>query len=333
LSINIIDIAKRANVSKSTVSRVLNGQPHVSKKTRETIFRIIEELDFQPNPYARSIVSGKTKIVGLLIPNLKSPFYIEIMEGIVDEVGRNDYGLLIYKSEDKDEKILKKVFHKGRTDGIIAITPRFHEQSFVDAFKDDQPFVLINHRNTQINTPFVCFNNFKGGYMAAKFLLDLGHRDIACFAGRISSQSTKDRFEGFKKALKEADVNLNESRIRIKGMHFEESISNIIVEWSRENKMPTAIFAYNDLTAFEIIEVLKELGFSVPGDVSVIGFDNTEMSRHFHPPLTTINQSMKKIGESGANMLLSLIQGVTLKKNKITIEPEVIIRGSCDKPS
>ncbi len=330
---NILDVAKKAGVSKSTVSRVLNKQPHVSEKTKEKISKAIQELDFKPNPCARSIVSGKTKTVGLLVPNLRSPFYVEIVEGIVDEISSQEYGLLLYKSDGKDEKLIKSVFHKGKTDGIITITPRFGEQSFVDIFQNEQPFVLINHRNTRIKAPYVCFNNYKGGYMAAKFLIDLDHREIACFTGRLTHQSTKDRFEGFKKALKDSGVPIEDSWIQSKGVHFEDSVAKIILDWVKEKKVPTAIFTYNDFTAFDVIAVLRELGFSVPGDVSVMGFDNIRMARYSRPPLTTINQSMELFGKSGAGMLLALIQGVTLEKNKITIEPEIIIRDSCDKPS
>jgi len=329
---NIIDVARKAGVSKSTVSRVLNNQPHVNIETKKKIYQAIQELGFQPSPYARSIVWGKTKTVGLLVPNLRSSFYVEIVEGIVDEISNHDYGLLLYKSEGKDEKLLKKVFPQGRTDGIITITPRFREQSFVDAFKNEQPFVLINHRNTQIDAPFVCFNNFKGGYMAGKYLLDLGHRRIACFSGRLTSQSTRDRFEGFRKALEDGGVQLEEYWNKVKEVHFGDSISEIIGKWVKEKRIPTAIFAYNDLTAMEIIAVLREENLSVPGEVSVMGFDNIRMSAFSRPSLTTVNQSMETIGKTGAGMLLTLIQGVTLDKNKVTIEPELIIRDSCDKP-
>lgn len=331
MNYSILDVAGKAGVSKSTVSRVLNNQPHVSTKTKEKIFKVIQELDFQPNHYARSIVSGKTKTVGLLVPNLRSSFYVEIVEGIVDEISSREYGLLLYKSEGKDENFLKRVF-KGKTDGIIAITPRFREQSFIDVFQNEQPFVLINHRNTQIEAPYICFNNFKSGYMAAKFLIDLGHREIACFTGRLTHQSTKDRFEGFKIACQEYDFPLENSRIRIKGVDFEDSVEEIILDWAKEERLPTAVFAYNDLTAFDVIAVLREIGISVPGDVSVMGFDNIRMARYSRPPLTTVNQSMELIGKSGAGMLLALIQDVTLEKNTITIEPEIIIRDSCDKP-
>jgi len=330
---SIIDVAKRAGVTKSTVSRVLNDQPHVSLKTKEKVLKAIEELDFQPNPHARSIVSGRTQTVGLLVPNLRSSFYVEIVEGIIDEISSQDYGLLIYKSEEKEEDILKRVFHNSKTDGIIAITPRFREQSFIDAFQDHLPFVLINHRNTEIEAPYVCFNNFAGGYMAAKFLLGSGHREIACLAGRQTSQSTRDRFAGFKKALAEAEVTLNKVWIKIKGKDFEDSVARIITNWAENAKMPTAIFAYNDLTALEAIAVLREQGYSVPGDVSVMGFDNIRMACHSRPPLTSIDQSMERIGMTGARMLLDLIQGDTLEEKKITIEPELISRDSCDKPT
>jgi len=187
--------------------------------------------------------------------------------------------------------------------------------------------------NTKINTPFVCFNNFKGGYMAAQFLINLGHSKIACFTGRLTHQSTLDRSEGFKKALAESGKSVEGVRILNKGVHFEDSAASIVIEWAKKEKMPSAIFAYNDLLAYEIIGTLMELGLSVPGDVSVLGFDNVRMARYFRPPLTTINQSMETIGKFGAKMLMSLIQGNTLNKNKITIEPEIIIRDSCDKPN
>jgi len=330
---SIVDVAMRAGVTKSTVSRVLNNQPHVSSKTKEKVLKVIEELDFLPNPHARSIVSGKTQSVGLLVPNLRSPFYVEIVEGIIDEISRHDYGLLIYKSEGKKDDILTRVFHDSKTDGIIAITPRFREQSYLDSFQDRLPFVLINHRNTEIDAPYICFNNFEGGYMAAKFLLGLGHKKIACLVGRQTSQSTRDRFAGFEKKLVETELPLNDQWIKIKGEDFEESVAPIIVNWAKQGIMPTAIFAYNDLTALEVIAVLREQGYTVPEDVSVIGFDNIMMSHHSRPPLTSIDQSMARIGMMGARMLLDLIQGKTLQDKKITIEPELISRDSCDKPN
>jgi LacI family transcriptional regulator len=332
-TVNILDVARNAGISKSTVSRVLNNQPHVKAETREKIYRTIHEMNFYPNHSARSIVFGKTSTVGLLVPNLTSPFYVQIVEGIVDEISSRDYGLLLYKSEGKDEQFLKNMFHQGKTDGIVTITPRFREKDFVEAFQHELPFVLINHRNTQIDAPYVCFDNYQGGYMAGKYLVDLGHSEIACFSGRLTSQSTKDRFNGFKKALRESGVQLDDRWTCVKGIHFEHSTAETIQRWFVEKRIPTAFFAYNDLTATEIIAVLRELNVSVPDEISVMGFDNIRMAQYTRPPLTTINQSMEMLGRKGARMLLDIIQGVDLKEKQLTIEPEIIIRESCDKPN
>ena len=330
---NIVDVARMAGVSKSTVSRVLNGQPHVKPATQEKIRAAIRELDFEPNPSARSIVLGSTRTVGLLVPNLSSPFYVEIMEGIVSEISGHEYGLLLYKSEDKDEAFLKKVFLRGRTDGIIAITPRFREQSFVEAFQGEQPFVLINHRNTQIDAPYACFDNFGGGQEAARYLLELGHTQVACFAGRLASQSTRDRFEGFRKAFEEAGRPLAGEWVCVKGEHFEDSVAPILQSWAARGRLPTAVFAYNDLTALEVIAVLRELGAPVPERVSVLGFDNIRMARYSRPPLTTVSQAPELLGRSGARMLLKLVQGRPLEQTRVTIAPQLIVRESCTKPT
>jgi LacI family transcriptional regulator/LacI family purine nucleotide synthesis repressor len=330
---SILDVAVRAGVSKSTVSRVLNNQPHVNSATREKVHQAIREMDFQPNAHARSIVSGRTQTVGLLVPNLHSPFYVEIVEGIVDEISSREYGLLLYKSEGKDERLLKRVLHRGTIDGIIAITPRFKEQSFIDAFGREVPFLLINHRNTEIDAPYVCFDNFAGGVMAGKFLADLGHRRIACFTGRLENPSTRDRFEGFRQALASAGLSLEDPWLRVKGLHYEDSVDKCIREWMRRGRLPTAVFAYSDLTALEVIAVLREGGLSVPDDVSVLGFDDIRMARYSRPPLTTISQSMEVIGRSGAGMLLRMIEGEPENPKTLTIEPRMVVRDSCGEPT
>lgn len=330
--ISIVHVARKAGVSKSTVSRVLNDQPHVGPDTRERVFAAIRELDFQPNASARSIVFGRTRTVGLLVPNLSSPFYVEIVEGIVSEISSRDYGLLLYTSEGRDESILRKAFRRGRTDGIITITPRFREQRYADAFHGEQPFVLINHRNTQIDAPYVCVDNFRGGYVAGRHLIELGHTEVACFSGRLTSQSTKDRFEGFQAAFREADLPLRDQWLCIKGEHFEGSTDRILQAWAGQGQMPTAIFAYSDLTALEIVAVLRELRIDVPERVSVLGFDDIRMSRYSRPPLSTVSQAPERLGRCGADMLLQLIEGNTLSQTRITIQPELVTRESCRNP-
>jgi LacI family transcriptional regulator len=332
-SSNIVDVARRAGVSKSTVSRVLNGQPHVSAAAQQRIRDAIHELGFEPNPSARSIVLGSTRTVGLLVPNLSSPFYVEIVEGILSEISGHEYGLLLYGSEDKDEAFLKKVFVRGKTDGLIAITPRFREQSFVEAFAGEQPFVLINHRNTTIDAPYACFDNYSGGGEAARYLIELGHTRVACFAGRRTSQSTRDRLDGFRDALARAGVTLREEWLRVKGEHFEESVVPTLLSWAAAGSLPTAVFTYNDLTALEVIAGLHELGIAVPDGVSVLGFDDIRMARHSRPPLTTVSQSPELLGRSGARMLLDLIEGRPLGETRVTIAPRLVVRESCAPPA
>ena len=329
---NITNIAKQAGVSKSTVSRVLNNHQYVREDTRKKILKVMSELDFQPNTQARNMVVGKTRTIGILIPNMTSSFYIEILEGVLDSTSNNEYSFLVYKSEDKDESLLQKVFHHGRIDGIIAITARFREQSFVETFNNKLPFVLINHRNTEIDAPYVCFDNFKGGYMATEFLINLGHKRIGCFTGRLNHQSTKDRYCGYVKAMEDAGLPIEQSYVRSKGVHFENSVLGTLTEWHEQNKIPTSIFAYNDLTAIEITSILRDFGLKVPNDVSVIGFDDIKLAELNRPPLTTIQQSMKLIGIKGAQMLFSLIEGVPLHDQQVSLEPKIIVRETCDKP-
>lgn len=326
----ISDIAKMANVSKATVSRVINNKPEgVGKETRENILRIIEESGFQPSMVARGLVTKKTKSLGLIITDIDNSFYPQLVRGAEDYANKHGYSLFLCNSANNPEKEKEyiKVFLEKSVDGVI-LSSSMNETSYHYNILESKntPLVALDRcLEGDYYDASVFFNNFRGAYIAVKYLINNGHKNIAFISGPKSLVISQNRLRGYKMALEERNIEIREEII-VEGDFQFESGYNRTIELIDQGKEFSAIFAGNDLMAIGSIKALKSRNIKIPDQVEIIGFDNVEISKFIEPQLSTIGQPAYEMGVKGAEQLIKLIEGKKIEKKNIILEPELIIR-------
>jgi len=329
----IKDIAKKAGVSITTVSRVLNEKEEgMSSKTREKVQKVMEEVDFQPNQFARGLVTKQSKIFGLIIPNISNPYFPELCRGVEDEANEREYSLIICNSDDQSDKEKRylRLLEEQQVDGII-----FSAKDTLEPSDEEQlsrakiPFVLVDRGKNENKHSSVFLDNDKGGYLAGKHLIELGHKKIACIIGPKSISLTNERLEGFKRALAESGVELLPSHI-IEGnfqmeMAYQKSKDLLVT------KEVTAIFAFNDVMAFGVYRMAHELGIHIPRDLSIVGFDDIPLVSALIPKLTTIRQDTYLMGREAVKLLIQKLENNEQKA--VMFNPSLIVRESSASPN
>ncbi len=325
-SVSIVDVAKAAGVSVSTVSRVINNKDDVSYATHQHVSQVIEELGYTSSLAAKGMRSRQTGVIGLIMPDVDDPFSIEVMRGVNEAIIELDYDLLIYtngyirrNNSASWEKRYVSLLNSGITDGVIVVTP------MSDHFESSSAVVAIDPNRSDPAGPAIISTNRLGAYDAIQHLLDLGHHRIGHIEGRSDLQSAILRREGYDQALKDAGLDIDLSLIAQGDFTTERGI-----ECARHllslDQPPTAIFAANDQTAKGVFFVAEELGLNIPHDLSVVGFDNVPEAAYLN--LTTVDQSIRQMGHIGTRMLFDLMQGKQLRKKVHKVATKLIPRGS-----
>lgn len=314
MKILLADIAKKANVSKMTVSRVLSGKGYVAPKTSERVKKIIAELNYHPNLIARSLSSKQTNIIGVIIPKIEQMFldnYIaQILSGITDVALQNNYRIMLCPIEPKQNQDSEYI-NLARSklfDGLILVKTRLDDPNIEILADTNFPFILVNHKKYSKNINFVDSRNIEGTKMAIQYLYNLGHRNIACVAGSMYETNGRDRLKGYKDAMKNYGLEIRDNWI-IFGDFNREKTSQESRKLLTTTEKPTAIFCSDDYMAIEIIECIKKKGLSVPKDIAVIGFDDIELAAYVKPALTTIRQPIYELGKTSSQVLLNIIDG------------------------
>jgi LacI family transcriptional regulator len=330
-AITIQDVARKAGVSVSTVSRVLNWKSDVSEETIAKVHAIVQELGYTSSLAARGMRSHRTNVIGLILPDVASPYAHEVMRGVNRAIANLDKDLLIYTSgswekENMDhyERSYVMLLNGGITDGVIVVTPTSTH------FRTHAPLVIIDPNNETPDFPAVISTNREGALSAMRYLTDLGHRRIGCITGRLIQASANQRLQGYKDGLEAAGIPVDEELIAI-GDYTTEVATTCARKLLSVVDRPTAIFAANDMSAMGVYQAAREFGLQVPGDLSVIGFDNLREAAYLSPPLTTVDQFVEKTGTVATEMLIKLARGETLsiENNLYTIPTQLVIRDSC----
>ncbi len=329
--ITIYDVAKKAGVGIGTVSRVLNNNVQVRPSTRQAVLEAIRELDFKPSSVARQLsLQRQVKHIGVITqPFINYHSFSERLRGIQKSLGgqKSDYELLLYtvSSFEHYETQLETIVKTRAVDGLIIIDLEL-SQAQQDLFRDAAlPVVGVNHLQLQ-SWPCIGTNNLEGGFIATQYLLGLGHKKIAYvgdeFIADYTQNTSQQRYLGFEKALKEAGLELSESYVRLGKFDYEIAKTNT-VRLLKLKTPPTAIFAMSDIQALACIAAAKALGLSVPSDLSVIGYDDLDLS--YHTGLTTVKQHLELSGERGLEHLLALLSGKKTTPPTLP-KPEVVVR-------
>lgn len=334
MSATIKDVAKKAGVGVGTVSRVLNEHPSVSDDIREKVLKIIEELDYKPNAIARSLKIKSTHTIGVIIPDISSAFYPEIVRGIEDVAKEYKYNIILLNtdlSREKEKEALN-ILKEKKADGILFISNTVNEKLKQEFKKTDIPIVLISTEDDKGEFYSVTIDNQKAAYDATIYLIKLGHKKIAMLAGEKDDPNAGvPRINGYKKALLENNIKIDEDYIFYGDYKFKSGFKNML-KILKLKDMPTAIFAASDTMAVGAVSCAMQHGFNVPKDFSIIGFDGLELAEYFYPPITTIKQPRYEMGAKGMEMLISLINKEKVDK-KVLLGYEIIERKSCNKIS
>ncbi|MBS4538844.1 LacI family DNA-binding transcriptional regulator [Clostridium sp. D2Q-11] len=326
----IKDIAKFSGVSTATVSKVLNNKDEkISERTRQKVLEVSKKYNYSLNRVASSMVTRKTKTIGLILPDISNPFFPEMARGVEDKSNELDYNIIICNTDDdikKEKKYIKTLLEK-MVDGII-IVPSAGGESASNFSKLNLPIVIVDRDvdSSKIKGK-VLVNNFKGAYEGTKYLIDKGYKKIAFISGNLSNTNALERFKGYKKALKDKNIGYDEK-------YFYEG--EFRKEWGKKaiDKMINSgldfdcIFSSDDMIAIGAMKELKNRGYNIPKDIGVLGFDDIYMAKLMEPELSSIKQPMYEMGHAAADMIINIINDIELKEKEITFKTELQIRES-----
>ena len=332
----IYDVAKIAGVSPSTISRVMNNPEIVAEDTRQKVMNAVKELAYIPNMMAASMPKRKTNYIGLIIPDITNIFFSNLVRGVQDVCEKHGYNVLVVNSDDSQEKEGRylKLLYSRRVDGVILTVAGYREKEFPEeelSLLKKMNIVLIDREINGMTTPIVKVNNFSGAYSAVKYLLTMGHRKIMYLAGIEGTKTNQERKKGYLAALKKAKINWEKELAG--DFRLDTAYQKIIYHWPQlknSDKLPTAIFAANDLMAIGALKAFAQLKIRVPEDISIIGFDNIPFSDCTCPPLTTIAQPTYLMGQKAVETLLKVIDKKKIKKS-VEFETELIERDSVSR--
>lgn len=331
--VTIIDVADEAGVSYTTVSRVINNKENVKPETRERVLMAMTRLGYVVDQRARSLAGGRSQVIGLLVHDVGTSYIGEIIRGIDAELASAQYELLLYTTHRHKTKEAAHVtmLARGLADGLLLVLPR-NPGAYLETLRQHRfPHVLIDHRGLDEETPAVAAANRQGAYNATKYLAELGHQRIGFITGTMDQRCAQDRLEGYKAALTDHGVVFDPELVR-EGNFFQPlgyTGASALLELPHP---PTAIFASNDISAFGVMEAVREHNLHIPEDVSVVGFDDILQAAHVHPPLTTVQQPLEEMGRIATCMLLEYIKDPQRPIERVELPTELVFRQSCCSP-
>ncbi|MTJ79598.1 MAG: LacI family transcriptional regulator [Telmatospirillum sp.] len=326
----ITEIARRAGVSTSTVSHVINRTRFVSDEMKARVAAAIDDLGgYQPNAVAQSLRSNTTHTIGMILPNNTNPFFAEIVRGVEDECFRRGYSLILCNSDDDPTRQARhlRVLISKRVDGLVILSSGI-DGTFVRLLADSPiPLVMVDRETEAVAADLVQVDHEQGGYLAGRHLADLGHRRIALISGPPDLPVNDRRQAGFRRALAEAGIG-PDPRMVIHTEFTSRGGYESLLRLLEGGSVPTAVFADNDLMAIGVICAAREAGLSVPGDLSVVGFDDIALAAYTNPPLTTICQPKHLIGTETARLLAERIQEPDMPPKRRIMPPELCVRAT-----
>ncbi|KAA0546272.1 LacI family transcriptional regulator [Bacillus sp. BGMRC 2118] len=324
---NIQHVAKLAGVSVATVSRVLNGQNKVSAKTRIKVEDAIKKLNYEPSMLGRNLRNSESRILLILIPTIKNPFYLEVIKGIENIAISQNYNILLCETDSNPERenIYFDLVRKKMADGIISMDPAVNVET-LKKLAENHAIIQCSEYAEGSGLPYITIDNVEASYLAVKHLIKLGHEKIALVNSDEKYLYARQRKLGYVRALEEHGLPLNEQYIiHTEELGFEQG-QQAMKKIMQLNDRPTAVFAVSDLLAIGALKEINANGLHVPDDIAVVGFDKIDFSNMTNPTLTTIAQPMYKMGTIAAKMLINQIKGEQV--DSIILDHELVIRES-----
>jgi LacI family transcriptional regulator len=332
MPVTLADIARKLGVSKMTVSRAINNHPLINAETRERVLEAARRMNYQPNHHARALATSRSYLIGIVIPDLMNPYFAEVTQAVESVARQAGFRLLICNTyEDPGRELSEVKALVQRTDGLIvsSVLPRSDNRVYRGLIKDGARIVLVDRIIDSLGCPSVATNNVEVGRLATSHLIGLGHRRVGHLRGHASSVS-QDRFEGYKRALAENGLRLDESLVRPCG-HFPSEGYLAMQAWLKAGGVPGAVFVVNDQAALGAVQAIEAASLRVGSDIAIVGAGNVTYGEMLRVPLTTVTWARSLMGEQAATLLIQLIQGElpgTGSRN-VVLPLELIVRNSC----
>jgi LacI family transcriptional regulator len=326
LNYTIKDVAKEANVSIATVSRVLNGHTGYSKATEEKVLKAIKDLGYQPNAFARGLINNKSNTVAILFPEVSSQFSSKILRGVEEEVHGFESSVIVCNTASHGQRTMKylQLLAEKRIDGILFVSEIITDEYYRTLKAMKIPVVLVATESYQYPLPFVKVNDKHAAFTATDFLLKKGHTKIGMISGNKEDViAGQPRIDGYMQALLQKGIPVNEDYLSFaKGFSFEDGLKHL-PQLLQQAPDLTAVFAASDSIAMGAVSAAAKMGIRIPEDLSIIGYDNLPISEMSIPPLTTIAQPLEDMGKVAARMLFSMMQTGQLEESRIM--PHILV--------
>lgn len=327
------DIARMAGVSRSTVSRVLNNHPYVRPEVRERVLRVVREVGYTPHAAARSLVTQRTQVLGLIIPEAVStlftdPFFSLLISGITHACYAQGYHLMLslFTTSEQEAELSAQLLQGGYLDGVILASTRLGDPLMARLLEGSIPFVLVG-RHPDPRVSYVDADNVAGARMAVEYLLRQGHTRVATITGPLNMAAGQDRLEGYKQALRARHLPIDEHLI-VEGDFTEQGGMAAMGQLLELAERPTAVFVAGDTMAMGALKAVKDAGLRVPEDITLVGFDDLPQVAYLDPPLTTVRQPIAQLGETAVHILLDLIRYGRERVQRIVLPTELVVRAT-----
>ncbi len=332
MPLTLEDIARMSGVSRSTVSRVINGDPNVHELTRSKVQAIIQSIDFQPNLAARGLAAGHTKVIGLVIPKgvnaiFTDPYFPLVIQGVSAACNARDYSVMLWLAEPEYErKTISQVLYNGLIDGVVVSSMLVNDPLIERLYESKRPFITIGRHPTNDQINYVDIDNRAGAYQGVSHILRTGHKRVAVINGPHDTIASLDRYQGYLDALRERGIPL------IPELVAEGEFSDTTGYLAMKHLLPhcpDAVFVASDAMAFAAMRAIQEAGLRIPEDVAVVGFDDIPAAATSKPPLTTVRQPIQRTGSIAAELLVDMIEHPDPFPRRIVLPTELVFRSSC----
>ncbi|MBN2619190.1 MAG: LacI family DNA-binding transcriptional regulator [Spirochaetales bacterium] len=331
------DVAKLANVSFITVSRVINNMGNVKPETREKVEAAIKQLNYYPNSIAQGLNKNRVKTLAVetALPKdqtiEETSYYTRLLVGIEKYCINKNYDILIssQRGNISDFDCLEP-YYKRKADGVIILGSKPTEEQFRKISDENIPCVIIGDRHESFNSNYIDTENFNGVYEATCYLIEQGHTKIGFLAGNVWTQNIEERLKGYQKAMRDNNLSINEEWI-FNGDFSKQSGGRAFIYYQNLTNSPTAIISSTDLMAIGIYDEIKDQGLNIPEAISIIGFDGHELCKYMNPPLTTLKQPLEQMGEEAAKILIQQVEDSDYEPQHIVFPVEFLQGGSVKK--
>jgi DNA-binding LacI/PurR family transcriptional regulator len=331
-NIGLNEVADKAGVSIATVSRVINNNPNVNGEKKARVEQAIKLLKYRPNRVAKRLrnKSASGNILGVLIPDIQNPFYVDVLRGIEDVSFEHRYALIMcnFSQDDKKEQMYLDILQSESIDGLIAAPAHENDQKIISMVKNGMPVVCVDRGLKDVDVDLVTVENQNGAYSAVDYLAKKGYKRIAYISGLAHLPSSQQREAGYLKALTDNGLSIDRSIIKYGDSRHDSSLKLCQELIAMENR-PDALFTGNNLITLGALETIHMNGLNIPNDIAIVGFDDMNWSNSLNPPLSAVRQPAYEIGKRAAELLIQRINDPSRSTVNMILKTELMVRKSC----